>query len=469
MKLTQGLNLQLKQKLALSQEMLLSLELIQLPLMELKERIEKEILENPALELSEKKKTEEQDYDKIEKEFLKEENSSFLDSSSADINTGVSPTSTGLELKKDYLENVVSYKESLADHLIWQLQVQNLNDEEKRIGMDIISQIDSDGFFKTNLDEVFIKENEVAIAKDVLEIIQLFDPPGIASKNIQEALLFQLESMKKEEINQTAYLILKEHFELMVARKDNEIAKRMKISPGEVAKAFEFISGLNPYPGRIYSLSATKYVLPDAYIYKQDDSLIVEMNEDVLPELTINRYVEKIAKETDRKKKMSQDEKYIVNKIKSAKQFMSLLNYRNSSLFKLVLILVKMQNDFFFKGPMSIKPLTMKDVASEIGLSESTISRLASSKYIQTEWGIHEIKYFFSNSINKTGSQSDTSSESVREMIKEIFDNEQKGKISDQKIVEILENKGVKIARRTVAKYRKMLNILPSHHRKQLK
>ena len=466
MKLSQGLNLQLKQKLALSQEMLLSLELIQLPLMELKERIEQEILENPALEIDEKSRLEEQDYDKIEDEFFKEDNNYFQDFSSAEINTGISPTASNLELKKDYLENVVTTKPSLADHLIWQLQVQNLTDDQKRIGKVIISLIDEDGFFKENLVDIF-KDKELETAKDVLEIIQLFDPPGIASKNIQEALLFQIESMKKDEINMAAYNILKDHFELMANRRDNEIAKIMKINIQDVTKALKFISELNPYPGRNFSSIDTNYVTPDAYVYKQDDSLVVEMNEDILPSLTINKYIEKIAKDTTKKKKLSLDQKYVVSKIKNAKQFMNLINYRNSSLFKLVLILVNFQKEFFEKGPKFLMPLTMKDVAEEIGLSESTISRLASSKYIQTEWGIHEIKYFFSNAIKKNKDKNDTSSESVREIIKEIFENEKGGKISDQKIVEILGNKGIKIARRTVTKYRKMLNILPSHHRKQ--
>jgi RNA polymerase sigma-54 factor len=247
----------------------------------------------------------------------------------------------------------------------------------------------------------------------------------------------------------------------------------MKINIQEVTKALKFISELNPYPGRNFSTIDTKYVTPDAYVYIQDDALVVEMNEDILPALTINKYIDKIAKSSAKKKKLSKDERYVVSKIKNAKQFMSLINYRNSSLFKLVLILVNLQKEFFYKGAKSLMPLTMKEVADEIGLSESTISRLASSKYIQTEWGIHEIKYFFSNSIgknknnNSNNNDNETSAESVRETIKEIFENEKGGKISDQKIVEILQNKGIKIARRTVAKYRKMLNILPSHHRKQ--
>ena len=463
MQLSQNLNLKLSQKLALSKEMLLSLELIQLPLVELKERIEKEILENPALEIVEKTREKDQNIDYIEDSFS-DDVSYFEDSSSANISTGISPTSTNIDLNRRYLEGVISYEKTLYDHLIWQLQVQNLTDKQKDIGITIISLINEDGFLKENLENIFSGE-DLNLAKEVLEIIQLFDPPGIATNNVREALLFQLESMKEDNIDKNAYEIIKNHFDLMVARKDNEIAKKLKITINDIKKAFDFLSQLNPYPGREYSSGQTRYIIPDAYVYKRENLLVVEMNEDIIPNLTINKYIEKIARESKNNKVKKEQKKYIIKNIKGAKQFINLVNYRNGSLFKLVLILVKLQEDFFYKGPKFLKPLTMKEAAGEIGLSESTISRLASSKYIQTEWGIHEIKYFFTNSVSKEGKDAGLSSESIREMIKEIFEKEKNNKISDQKIVDILQNKGIKIARRTVAKYRKILNILPSHQR----
>jgi len=462
LQISQNLNLQLKQKLSLSKEMLLSLELIQLPLLDLKERIEKEILENPALELKEKKKEYEQNIDNIEKAFSEDTNY-FEDSSSAYTSTGVAPNSKEIDLKRRYLEGALSYEKTLYDHLIWQLEVQNLSENQKKIGTAIISQIDANGFLKDKLEAIF-EGNDLKNAYDVLEVIQLFDPPGIATSGVQEALLFQIESMHENEINKHAYEILKNHFNLMISRKDNEIAKKMKIKIEEVKEALEFISHLNPYPGREYSSDKIKYIIPDAFVYKRENSLVVEMNEDILPALTINKYLEKFTTKSKDSKNYNEQKKYVVNKLKSARQFINLIDYRNSSLFKLVLILVKLQEEFFLKGPKFLKPLTMKEVAEEIGLSESTISRLSSSKYIQTEWGLHEIKYFFTNSIGK--SNDGKSAESIREIIKEIFENEKDKKISDQNIVDILQNRGIKIARRTVAKYRKILNILPSHQRK---
>lgn len=466
MELSQNLNLNLKQKLSLSKEMLLSLELIQLPLLDLRDRIEQEMLENPALEMKEKNRDEEQNIDSIEDSFADPEESTFFaDSSDAGISTGQSPTSSNIDLKRSFLEGTISYHETLYDHLIWQLQVQNLTDKQKEIGTMIISLIDENGFLKEKLEDVF-SGKELNTAKDVLEIIQIFDPPGIATGNVEEALIFQIESMKENEIDKNAYKILTNHFNLLIARKDTAIAKAMKLSLEQVKKSLDFIGQFNPYPGREYSSQETKYIIPDAYVYKRDHSLVVEMNNDVLPSLTINKYIELLSKQAKVKKRLDEQKKYAVKKMQAARNFINLVNYRKSSLFKLVIILVKIQKEFFMKGPKHLKPLTMKIIAEEIGLSESTISRLASSKYIQTEWGIHEIKYFFSGAVKSSADDDDKSAESVREMIKEIFENEKGKKISDQKIADILHSKGIKIARRTVAKYRKLLNILPSHHRK---
>jgi RNA polymerase sigma-54 factor len=463
--LSQGLQTQLAQKLTLSREMLQSLELIQMPLLELRERIDKEILENPALEIDEKKneqKSEEENFEIIENSFSEEANY-FEDSSSAEISTGVSPSTSSADLKRQFLEGAISHKETLTDHLMWQLNLSHLDEKKKAIGETIISLIDPDGFFKEKVEEVF--PGDIEEAKDVLETIQLFDPPGIAAEGIKESLLFQLESFSEDKINRNSYKIVKDHFDLMIARKDNIIAKILKITPEEVKEAFIFLGQFDPYPGRRYFSEESKYIIPDAKVLRRDNELVVEINDDILPSLTINAYMNKIANEVKRKRLLPDQKKYVVEKVGEAKRFIQIVRHRKQSLFRLVLAIVKNQEEFFFKGPKYIRPLTMREAAAEIGLSESTISRLASSKYIQTEWGIHEIKYFFSNSINRKGGDNEQSSESVREIIKEIISKEEGTKITDQKIVDILENRGIKIARRTVSKYRKILNILPSHHR----
>jgi RNA polymerase sigma-54 factor len=451
--------------------MLQAIELIQLPLLELKERIDKELIENPALEIDERKpemSSREQNIEIIDKKVSEEAN--FSDGfSSFDTNKGSSLTSSNIDSKRQFLEGTLSLKETLNNQLIWQLNGLSLSEKEKLIGETIISLIDEDGFFKEDLESVF--PDSISMAKDMLETIQLFDPPGIATKDVQEALLFQIESLPEDKIDKNAYNIVKKHFDLMISRKDNQIAKNLKITLDDVKKAFEFLSHFNPYPGRKYSSSEVRYIIPDAIIYRKKISgndngeLVVDINDDIIPHLTISGYMNKIAKEAKRKRMLPDQKKYIVEKVSQAKKFIDTIKHRRHSLFKLVLAIVKYQEEFFFKGPKFLKPLTMKSVAEEIGLSESTVSRLSSSKFIQTEWGIHEIKFFFSNSINK-GGENEKSAQSVREIIKEIIISEQDDKLTDQKIVDILKNRGIKIARRTVSKYRKILNILPSHQRK---
>lgn len=470
MKLQGVLETQLVQKLTLSPEMLQSLEILQLPLIELNDRIEKELMENPALEIDEKKAKFSKDrIENLEKIYTKEDEilqkDYFLDSSSANINLNISSESTDKDLKRQFIEGVISVKYTLYDHLLWQLRSLKLTDKQRDIGETIISMIDEDGFFKYDISDFFPNEEDQKIAKEVLELIQLFDPPGVGTKGVREALLFQLESIPQNKINKYAYIIVRDYFDLMIERKDNNLIKILGIKQEDLKDAFEFLSQFNPYPGRSFDSDQTKYVIPDAYVYKNDNEIVVEINNDILPPLKVSSYMSKIAEELKYKKDNSNEKKYVLEKVNSAKRFIFTIQHRNESLYRLVLAISQYQKDFFEKGSKYLKPLTMKDIASQIGFSESTISRLASSKYIQTEWGLHEIKYFFSNAVNKNR-ESNTSSETVKQLIKEIIESEKGGKITDQKIVEILKSKGINIARRTVAKYRKNLEILSSHYRK---
>lgn len=472
MKLQGNLETQLTQKLTLSPEMLQSLEILQLPLIELKERIEKELMENPALEIRKtKSKSSDENIENLERISTRNEDllqkDYFLDSSSANVNTTISSTSTNESLKQQFIEGAISVKYTLYDHLLWQLRSLNLNEKQRDIGETIISLIDNDGFLKYELSEIFTENDDLNIAKGVLESIQLFDPPGVGTKGVREALLFQLESIPEHIINKYSYVIVRDYFDLMVERKDSIIIKELGIKQDELKKAYDFLSHFNPYPGRTFDSDQTKYIIPDAYIYKRDNEILVEINDNILPPLIVSKYMERIGEELKQKKdkKFKEEEKYIAEKINSAKRFIWTIKHRKESLFRLVLAIAEKQKDFFEKGPKYLKPLTMKDMANEIGFSESTISRLASSKYIQTEWGLHEIKYFFTNSISRDG-KIEKSAESVRQMIKEIIENEKDKKITDQKIVELLKLKGINIARRTVAKYRKNLDILSSHHRR---
>ncbi|MCG8569364.1 MAG: RNA polymerase factor sigma-54 [Spirochaetes bacterium] len=463
MDLKQNINVSLQQKLTLSHEMLQSLEMIQLPILDLKEKINQEVLENPALEiLNEGKYEDHQNIDRLESSFnVNEREKYFEDSSSATVsNIG---EKSNVDTKRQFLEGAISRSETLHDILFWQLHLLDLPEREREIGETMIQLIDENGFFKEDLEKLF--EKDLDKAADVLELIQTFDPPGVGSANIQEALLFQIESLPKDKIDPVAYEIVTNYFDLMVQRKDSQITKNMNIKIEEVKTALSFIGQFEPYPGRVYDSSRVDYITPDAYVYKNKDELIVEINDEVIPSLTISKYMQKIAAEVKNKKRLDKQKKYVSDKVYQAKRFIQIIRHRNESLFRLVLALSESQRDFFFNGPKHLRPLTMKQIADEIGLAESTISRLAASKYIQTEWGIHEIRYFFTNAITASGESNGKSAESVREIIKEIIEVNDGKKISDQKISDILAERGIKIARRTVTKYRKMLNILPSHQR----
>lgn len=464
MKVGQNLNMQLQQKLALSNEMLQSLEIIQLPVMELKDTIDREVLENPALELIEKKNSADKrkEFETVEEVF--DERDRFYSEYSVSSGSSSSSFSDGEgDGNRAFLEGVVTRKEGLHDWLHWQLNLTDkISEKQKEIGCNIISFIDNDGFFKENLNDMFPENPEEAA--DVLDLLQTFDPPGVASAGIREALLYQIESLHEDEIDNNAYVIIKEYFELLLSRKDSQIAKNMQITVEEVKTALEFLSKFEPYPGRAYDNTSNDYVVPDAFVYRRDNEIFVEINDDVLPSLTVSKYLERIASDAKKKKKYSEQVKYASEKVSEAKKFINIIQHRNSSLKSLIYSVVKHQEAFFEKGPKHLVPLTMKAIGDEIGLAESTISRLASSKYIQTEWGLHAIKYFFTNSINKEDSSS-MSSESVREIIKEIIEENEGKKMSDQKIADILNNRGINIARRTVAKYRNKLNILPSGKR----
>jgi len=464
MKVSQNLNMQLTQKLSLSNEMLQSLEIIQLNVMDLKEKVDKELLENPALEMKEKKTSQEPKKQSESVEEVFDERDRFYSDSTLSRSSKTNYSDGDNDSNRAFLEGAISTKESLHDWLQWQLNLLDIDEKQKAIGITLITYIDTNGFFKENLDILFPDEKDKEIAEDVLETIQTFDPPGVATKDIRDALIYQIESLQEENINPNGYMIIKDYFDLMLERKDSLIAKNLKITIEEVKIALEFLSKFEPYPGRAFDNSSNDYIVPDAFVYRREGEVVVEINDEIIPTLTVSRYLEKIAAEAKEKKMIDKQIKYTTEKISDARKFINIIEHRNSSLKSLVMSITKYQLAFFNKGPKFLVPLTMKTIGEEIGLAESTISRLAASKYLQTEWGIHPIRYFFTNSINKEDEDS-MSSESVREIIKEIIEASGEKKLSDQKIADALKNRGINLARRTVAKYRNILNILPSSKR----
>ena len=436
MDIKQGLYQNQQQKFSISPSMFLSIELITLPILDLKDRIEKEILENPALEIDDISKT------KIVKSVKNYQNSS---------------SNLQSDQHNDFIENIPNPYYTLQDYLLFQLSLRDLDEREIQIAEIIITFIDDDGFFKEDIKELF--PTEVKKARKVLELIQSFDPTGIASSSIREAILYQISISGDKDFNMDGYNIIKDCYDELLKRDDSKIEKKLHISKARLKKGLLFLKNFNPFPGRQYSQKQIKYIIPDAVVSIIDDEIKIKMNYSLIPKLYINKYIKELYDEQKngeiRNKKQSNEEKYISNNINKATQFIDSINWRKSSLHNLIVLITIEQKDFFYYGPFFLKPLMMKDIAKKLDLSESTISRLSNGKYIDTKWGIFELKYFFSNSVKNRDKE--LSQNSVKEMIKKIITNNDN--ISDSNIMKILNEDGIKIARRTIAKYRKSLNI----------
>jgi len=296
--------------------------------------------------------------------------------------------------------------------------------------------------------------------ESAIEIIQALDPPGVGARDLKECLLIQ---MKRAGTNQLAEEIIKNFLNELKLRKYDEISKKLKVPLSQVKEAFSFIAKLEPYPGRQFYTEETKYIIPEVIIQERNGEFEVIPNNYSLPKLRVNNYFQRLSM---RRKGDKRIKEFASEKVQRAKNFIHFIEQRESTLIRVAKTILEEQRDFFEKGPKYLKPLTLKDVSASLDLHESTISRITSSKYMQTPFGIFPLKYFFSNPIPTNGSK-EYAATSIKEMIKDIIQNEgSKKHLSDQKIADLLAKKGIKIARRTIAKYRKGLKILPSNLRR---
>jgi RNA polymerase sigma-54 factor len=360
------------------------------------------------------------------------------------------------------IEATLSKQVSLFDHLLWQVRMGMFTDEEERFALLVIGNLDKHGYL---IDEVTIEELAVEAglnpedAEDVLLMIQEFDPVGVAARNLRECLLAQVRVF---ELDEDVEAIVDRHLANLEKRNYQAIARDLKLPLEEIYAAAKIISSLEPRPGRNFTGEDTNYITPDVYVYKLADKYFVVPNDDGMPKLKISGYY---------RSAMSGDPKareYIQGKLRSAQWLIRSIDQRRRTIVKVTECIVEKQQEFFDKGIAYLKPMILRDVAESVGMHESTISRVTTSKYVHTPQGIFELKYFFNSSIRRLADD-DIASESVKQAIKVIIEGEDKRKpLSDQKIVKMLEKKGIVIARRTVAKYREMLGILSSSKRRQV-
>jgi RNA polymerase sigma-54 factor len=374
-------------------------------------------------------------------------------------------------------------RSTLYEHLLSQLRLLELGDDTTLLGEEIIGNLNSDGYLKRDLDEL-LEELElfehVVIdhekAEELLSTIQHFDPIGIASRNLQECLLIQLRSSNDADkyIKYLAQKMLEEHYDDFTKRRFDALKQKMNLTGESLKKTIELIQSLNPKPGEgNLETAELNQINPDFLLEKIDDNYIITLNDKSMPSVTINRgYLEMFdAKKKKGRKKSTRDKetyKFLREKFESAKWFIACIQQRRETLLKIMQAILERQYQFFEKGPKYLKPMIYKDIAEAINMDISTISRVVNGKYVQNPMGIHELKYFFSEGLS-TDSGEEVSNKHIKERLKEIIDEEEKKKpYSDDKLAELLNDEGIHIARRTVAKYREQLKVPVARLRKEL-
>ena len=357
-------------------------------------------------------------------------------------------------------ENIVRSVNSLTDHLDEQLRFTTEDPLVRRIGNEIIGNLDEDGYLRADVAELAQRcETTVEEVEKVLALVQAFDPPGVAARSIQECLLIQLKADPNPD--PVSVEIVEEHFDELSRRRYPDIARALKLSLDRIMESVEEIMGLEPKPGRRFGGSDSRYIVPDVVVHKMGGEYVVVLNEDGVPRLRVNSLYRSLLRTAG-----SEAREYVEQKLRSAVWLIKSVDQRQRTLRKVTQSIVKFQREFLDKGLPCLRPLSLRDVGEDIGMHESTISRVTTNKYVETPQGLFELKFFFHSGI-ASGDGAMVSSVSVKKMIQDLLANEDPSKpLSDQEVAQILKGRGLTIARRTVAKYREELGILPSHQRR---
>lgn len=482
--------LELKQQLKLAQQLVMTpqlqqaIKLLQLSRLELADTIQQEIEQNPLLE---EDATSPEAESASESQNQNEPEPPAAPEKTSEINIEETPSSLGEIDWADYVNeyesggtykpretgdeqpsrfDILTQKPDLQSHLAWQLNLSDVSEEEMEVGRFILGNLDHDGFLKASVEEISEECGcDPELAERMIENIQDMDPAGVGARDVKESLLLQLKRLNLG--NSLPARIVENHLNFLETKNYTAICKATKQPLSEVVSAVNIIIGLDPHPGRVYSDESPHYILPDVYIQKVDDEYVIILNDEGLPRLKVSNYYKEIL----RNKKGQQDETkdYIQEKLKAAAWLIKSIQQRQRTIYKVVESILKFQYDFFEKGVAYLKPLVLRDVAEDIDMHESTISRVTTNKYVHTPQGIFELKYFFTSAIERKDGDA-LSSESIKERIRQIIQGEDPDKpLSDKVISEIFQKEDIRLARRTVAKYREQLGILSSKFRKRPK
>jgi RNA polymerase sigma-54 factor len=444
----------LTHKLVMNLQMQQAIKLLQLSRMELVETIQQELAENPALEEAPESQAE----DRIDDlsglhEYL----------NPYDYSRGSRET----EAKEfNSFETYTASKESLTDHLLRQLLMTSPTGEEEKIGSLIAGSLDRDGYLRVSVDEIAgMSKCEPEKAEQVLFLMQTFDPPGVCARDLKECLLLQTAQLGPKE--SLADEIVTHHLKDLEKKDYRSIAKALKVSLDNVISGVNIIQSLEPRPGRQFSDESPQYIVPDIYVFKIKNEFVISLNNSGLPTLRISSFFKKALKSG---KEISEEENdFLREKLSSAKWLIKSIDERRKTLYRVMQSILNFQHGFFENGTSHLKPMVLRDVADDIEMSESTISRVTTNKYAHTPHGIFELKYFFTSSV-KSSQGEPISATVVQEKIKQIISAEDPYRpLSDDRIAKVLKTLNIDIARRTVTKYRENLRIPTSSKRKQFK
>ncbi|MDR0403873.1 MAG: RNA polymerase factor sigma-54 [Treponema sp.] len=457
-----------EQRFKLSPQIYQSIKLMELPVMDLREKIQEELEKNPALEMLEEPATVSLDESYEQGYDSGKDDDYFTLGSDFPFTRRDGEEESGK--KRQFLEGAISRPETLQEHLLWQLALETADDDIRRIGELLIQNLDEDGFHIEPVDLLLAGEDKAKM-EQAITLVRSLDPCGTCTSGYQESLKVQAGLLQDPPPYMEAAL---EKLAALERGKFEETAKELGRSEEEIRACFRRIQEeLSPFPGRRFAGEETRYAAPDVQVQRKEGEFVIVLNNEEIPVLGINPFFMKIAdektgrsagsRETPENRRETRD--FVQENIKEARWFIQSINQRNHTLLRVSRAIVEFQRAFFDKGPKCLVPLTLKDIAKEIGVHETTVSRTANGKYMQTEWGLYELRYFFTNSISGAGSGgSQYSKEGVKEILREIITEENR-RLSDQELAGLLARRGISLARRTVAKYRGELDLGSSYSR----
>ncbi len=474
MVLEQTLQLKLSQKLILTPALQLAIKLLPMATLELVDALNQEVVDNPLLEevsAEELQQTDEAahvDTADPDPQPTRDTQDTWDDADFAYffgeyLDNGYRPRVPREVKELPPIENTLSTVSSLADHLTWQLSAQTGDEVVQTIGTAIVGNLDEDGYLAASIQEIAVMGNwPEADVNRVLSLVHTFDPMGVAARDLQECLLLQLRHLGLE--NTPSEAIVRDHLRLLENHQLPELARQLDLRVDELKDHIDIIRHLDPKPGMKYNPSPSQYVIPDVYVQKVEDKYVAVLNDDALPQLRINPVYRRLLDPTSQHS--AETRSYVKDKFRSALWLIKSVDQRQKTIFKIATSLIAFQREFLDHGIEHLRPLVLRDVADDIGMHESTVSRIVNNKYMHTPQGVVEMKYFFHSGIRSAYGES-VSSVTIKQRIRKIVENEDAHTpLSDSRIVRLLQAEGLILARRTIAKYREELRIPTSSRRK---